>query len=62
MTQVAIVYFSGYGHTIKQAEAVQKGAADVDGVHATLVAAPHAFHARLLGAASALREPFASRI
>jgi hypothetical protein len=26
------------------------------------VAAPHAFHARLLGAATALREPFASRI
>jgi hypothetical protein len=31
-------------------------------VHATLVAAPHAFHARLLGAATALREPFASRV
>ncbi len=31
-------------------------------VHATLVAAPHAFHARLLGAAAALREPFASRV
>ncbi len=30
-------------------------------VHATLVAAPRAFHARLLGAATALREPFASR-
>lgn len=27
MTQVAIVYFSGYGHTVKQAEAVRDGAA-----------------------------------
>jgi hydrogenase maturation protein HypF len=30
--------------------------------HATLVAAPLAFHARLLGAATALREPFVSRV
>lgn len=29
MTTIAIVYFSGYGHTAKQAEAVQKGAASV---------------------------------
>ncbi|RAZ77002.1 flavodoxin family protein [Mesorhizobium atlanticum] len=27
MTKIAIVYFSGYGHTAKQAEAVQHGAA-----------------------------------
>lgn len=31
MTKVAIVYFSGYGHTAKQAEAVQAGAAGVAG-------------------------------
>ncbi|MBA4118075.1 MAG: NADPH-dependent FMN reductase [Candidatus Puniceispirillum sp.] len=29
MTKVAIVYFSGYGHTVKQAQAVEKGAAAV---------------------------------
>lgn len=29
MTSIAIVYFSGYGHTTKQAEAVQAGAAAV---------------------------------
>lgn len=38
MTKVAIVYFSGYGHTVKQAEAVQKGAAEVAGVDAELIA------------------------
>jgi len=38
MTQVAILYFSGYGHTIKQAEAVAKGAASVSGVNASLIA------------------------
>jgi NAD(P)H dehydrogenase (quinone) len=27
MTKLSIVYFSGYGHTVKQAEALQKGAA-----------------------------------
>ena len=32
MTKVAIVYFSGYGHTAKQAEAVKEGAASVAGV------------------------------
>lgn len=32
MTKVAIVYFSGYGHTRKQAEAVQKGAAEIASV------------------------------
>ncbi|PPU94345.1 flavodoxin family protein [Xanthomonas albilineans] len=29
MSKIAIVYFSGYGHTIKQAEAVHAGAASV---------------------------------
>lgn len=32
MKKVAIVYFSGYGHTAKQAEAVKEGAASVAGV------------------------------
>lgn len=32
MTRIAIVYFSGYGHTVKQAEAVLAGAASVAGV------------------------------
>jgi multimeric flavodoxin WrbA len=31
MTTIAIVFFSGYGHTVKQAEAVQAGAASVSG-------------------------------
>jgi len=38
MTKVAIIYFSGYGHTKKQAEAVQHGASDVKGVEAELIA------------------------
>lgn len=38
MTTTAIVYFSGYGHTIKQAEAVHKGAASVAGTTAQLIA------------------------
>jgi hypothetical protein len=29
MTSIAIVYFSGYGHTKKQAEAVEQGARSV---------------------------------
>jgi multimeric flavodoxin WrbA len=29
MTKIAIVYYSGYGHTAKQAEAVRKGAAEL---------------------------------
>jgi NAD(P)H dehydrogenase (quinone) len=29
MTKIAIVYYSGYGHTVKQAEAVHAGAASV---------------------------------
>jgi len=33
MTKVVIVYFSGYGHTEKQAEAVKEGAAAVEGTH-----------------------------
>lgn len=35
MANVAVVYFSGYGHTAKQAEAVIKGAAGVAGVTVT---------------------------
>lgn len=35
MTKVAIVYFSGYGHTARQAEAVKQGAASVAGVSVT---------------------------
>ena len=31
MSKVGIVYFSGYGHTVKQAEAVAAGAASVEG-------------------------------
>jgi len=38
MTHVSIIYFSGYGHTAKQAEAVHAGAASVDGVKAQLIA------------------------
>jgi NAD(P)H dehydrogenase (quinone) len=38
MTKVAIVYFSGYGHTAKQAQAVLAGAAGVADVDATLMA------------------------
>lgn len=37
MTQIAIVYHSGYGHTQKQAEAVAAGAASVTGVKAILI-------------------------
>jgi NAD(P)H dehydrogenase (quinone) len=32
MTQVAVVYHSGYGHTAEQAKAVARGAAKVEGV------------------------------
>jgi NAD(P)H dehydrogenase (quinone) len=38
MAKIAIVYFSGYGHTAKQAEAVHKGAAGVAGSTSTLLA------------------------
>ncbi|GAB7543147.1 flavodoxin family protein [Cupriavidus sp. CuC1] len=36
-TQIAIVYHSGYGHTAKQAQAVARGAASVDGVESLLI-------------------------
>ncbi len=35
MAKVAIVYFSGYGHTAKQAQAVHAGAASVRGANVT---------------------------
>ncbi len=38
MSKVGIVYFSGYGHTRKQAEAVQAGAASVAGAEVSLFA------------------------
>ncbi len=38
MTNVAIVYYSGYGHTAKQAEAVGEGVARASGAKATLYA------------------------
>ncbi len=37
MSKIAIVFFSGYGHTVKQAEAVQRGAAAVDGTEVTVL-------------------------
>lgn len=37
MTKIAIVYFSGYGHTAKQAEAVERGAASVQGTEVTVL-------------------------
>lgn len=37
MSHTVVVYHSGYGHTRKQAEAVQKGAAGVAGASAELV-------------------------
>lgn len=37
MTQIAIVYFSGYGHTEKQAQAVERGAASVAGTQVTVL-------------------------
>jgi len=38
MAKIAIVYFSGYGHTTKQAEAVRDGAAEVVGSEVSLMA------------------------
>ncbi|MGB7204648.1 MAG: flavodoxin family protein, partial [Anderseniella sp.] len=35
MTKIAVLYFSGYGHTAKQAEAVHAGAASVKGAKVT---------------------------
>lgn len=37
MTKIAIVYFSGYGHTARQAEAVHQGAASVESTEVTLM-------------------------
>ena len=36
MSKIAIVYHSGYGHTARQAQAVQEGALSVPGTEATL--------------------------
>ncbi len=36
MTSIAIVFYSGYGHTAKQAQAVHKGAASHPGADASL--------------------------
>jgi NAD(P)H dehydrogenase (quinone) len=38
MSKIAIVYFSGYGHTVKQAEAVAVGARSVGGAQVDLLA------------------------
>lgn len=38
MTTIAIVFFSGYGHTAKQAEAVREGAAAVPGAKVEFLA------------------------
>lgn len=37
MTHIAIVYYSGYGHTTKQAAAVQRGAEAVTGTEVTML-------------------------
>ena len=37
MSKLIVIYFSGYGHTKLQAEAVQRGAASVDGMEAELL-------------------------
>jgi NAD(P)H dehydrogenase (quinone) len=42
MTSVAIVYHSGFGHTKLQAEAVERGAASVDGVDTLFLTAQEA--------------------
>jgi NAD(P)H dehydrogenase (quinone) len=42
MTHVAIVYHSGFGHTKLQAEAVERGAAAVEGVETLLLSAEDA--------------------
>jgi NAD(P)H dehydrogenase (quinone) len=42
MTSVAIVYHSGFGHTKLQAEAVERGAASVEGVEPLLLTADEA--------------------
>lgn len=38
MTTVSVIYFSGYGHTAKQAESVFRGVTEVGGVSAHLIA------------------------
>lgn len=38
MTKTAVVYFSGYGHTAKQAQAIHNGAQSVEGNSSFLVA------------------------
>ncbi len=38
MATVTVIYFSGYGHTKKQAEAVHRGVSGVQGVKAELIA------------------------
>jgi multimeric flavodoxin WrbA len=40
--KIAVVYHSGYGHTLKVAEAVSKGAASVEGAEVSLVKAEDA--------------------
>jgi NAD(P)H dehydrogenase (quinone) len=42
MTQVAIVYHSGYGHTAEQAKAVARGAQKVAGVDVVLLTSDEA--------------------
>lgn len=42
MTEIAIIYFSGYGHTEKVAEAVKAGAESVEGVKVRLHTAEEA--------------------
>jgi multimeric flavodoxin WrbA len=42
MTDIAIVYHSGYGHTAAQAEAVRQGAASVPGANVHLIKAEDA--------------------
>lgn len=38
MISIVIIYFSGYGHTKKQAESVFKGASSVEGISAAMIA------------------------
>ena len=37
MAKIAIIYFSGYGHTARQAEAVHAGAKSVEGAEVTML-------------------------
>jgi NAD(P)H dehydrogenase (quinone) len=37
MSKLAIVFYSGYGHTARQAEAVRAGAASIAGAEVTLL-------------------------